>query len=99
MQTVKVVISALLLIIAGALNHARSAEIARANDGDITIALTDEKCALNAVSNLPGRATWDEKGKHYEGCFGVQKIFVILYFDDKSVVVLPAHAFRLLKEV
>lgn len=94
----RIVIAAVLLIIAGAFTHARGAEVAKLTNQGITITLTDEKCTLSAVSNLPYRAKWDEQGKHYEGCFGVLKIFVILYFDDKSVVVLPAGMFKLLKE-
>jgi hypothetical protein len=38
-----------------------------AQDGNITITITDDKCALSAVS-MPFRATWKEGSKHYEGC-------------------------------
>ena len=95
----RIIVSALLILVAGAFSHSRAADVAKVSDSDVTITLTDEKCALSSVSNLPYRAYWDESGKHYEGCFAVRKIFVLLYFDDKSVVVLPAHAFEPLKEV
>ena len=94
----RIVIATLLLIIAGAFTHARAADVAKLSNSGITVTLTDEKCGLSAVSNLPYRAKWDEGNKHYEGCFGVQKIFVLLYFDDKTVVVLPAHMFSQVKE-
>jgi hypothetical protein len=63
--------------------------------GDIKVLLYKEPCALkSSVSNLPYRATWEEKGKKFEGCFGVdaEMGLVITYFSDKSVVVLPLSA-------
>ena len=64
---------------------------------DVVITLHSEPCALKGeVSNLPRRATWLEKGKTFEGCFGyVEQLGVImLYFkDDKTVAGVPATIF------
>jgi len=64
--------------------------------GNVRITLYDEPCVLtDAVVNLPNRATWDEDGKHYEGCFGFAPGDVVMaYFDDKTVAVVPKSAFR-----
>lgn len=61
----------------------------------VKIVLTDEECRLPAVANLKRRATWTEKGKVYEGCYGGHPTFpiVMAYFADKTVVVLPAELF------
>lgn len=63
------------------------------SDG-IVVTLTNEKCALPAVSNLPVRATWAEKGKTHEGCYGVSFGNVLMYFDDRTVVSLPSRHFQ-----
>ena len=58
------------------------------------IVLTDEDCKLEAVKNLKHRATWTEKGKVYEGCYGVHPAGVMLgYFADKTVVLIPLQVF------
>jgi hypothetical protein len=63
-------------------------------DGTV-ITLYSESCALSEVSNLSKRATWQEANKQYEGCWGVSPFgLVMFYFDDKSVAVVPAEAFR-----
>lgn len=61
----------------------------------VTVVLHSEKCALDAVANLPGRATWVEDGKTFEGCFGFDRNFGIirLYFSDKTVVAVPVQLF------
>lgn len=68
----------------------------RTEQGGVVITLHSEKCALPEVSNLPNRATWEENGKTYEGCFGVQPAMraVMLYFvTDRTVAVAPASIF------
>jgi len=58
------------------------------------VTLHKEACALRDVSNLKHRATWEEDGKRYEGCFGVFFNQAIgFYFDDKQVAVIPVAAF------
>ena len=75
--------------------EANADPIARASAEGIVITLTDEDCKLTAVSNLKKRATWEEKGKTFEGCWGGHPAFPIVmgYFSDRSVVVLPVEAF------
>jgi hypothetical protein len=75
------------------------APVAIANNEGVTITLTDEPCALAAVSNLKYRAIWSEPGTRFDGCFGVSGPVVILYFDDRTVVVLPVRAFSLAQGV
>ena len=58
------------------------------------VTLHKEACALRDVSNLKHRATWEEDGKRYEGCFGIFFNQAIgFYFDDKQVAVIPVAAF------
>ncbi|SRR5229473_278741 len=66
-----------------------------------TITLTDEPCTLKAIGNLPYRATWVEKDKTYEGCWGARPDigFVLAYFDDLSVALIPMQAFRKVSRV
>lgn len=91
---------ALILLLAAP--HAIAKPIAMLTDeSGVSITVFDEKCALAAVSNLPGRATWTEKGKTFEGCVGVTPFGVLtFYFEgDKSVVIIPIQAFDLVKEI
>lgn len=68
----------------------------QAGDANIKITLHSEPCALKEyVSNLPQRATWEEKGKQFEGCWGHNRGLVIFYFhEDRSVGHAPATAFE-----
>src|SRR5688572_21050302 len=36
------------------------------------VVLHDDKCAVAAVANLPYKATWEEKGKVFQGCWGAR---------------------------
>jgi len=79
--------------------YAKTLYIARS--GDITVSLTDEPCQIQAVSNLPKRAIWVEKGKTFEGCYGLQPNagIVMAYFDDKTVAVFPGQLFERAVEI
>lgn len=84
----------LMGIVIGA-TKALSAPLYRATEGASVILLTDEPCRLKQVSNLKQRATWQERGKTYEGCWGAHPAGVVLaYFDDGSVVIIPNQAFE-----
>jgi hypothetical protein len=84
----------LLLIATVCPIYALAASIAVTTQGDAKITLFDEPCKLRAVSNLKMRAVWVEKGKTFEGCFGVHPGGVVLaYFDDGSVVIMPVQDF------
>ena len=59
------------------------------------ITLHSGKCEMTEVVNLPMVATWEEKGKTFTGCWGVNPAGVVsLYFTDKTVVGLPVRAFE-----
>lgn len=59
------------------------------------IILHSEDCRLTSVTNLPSRATWEEGGKVYEGCYGFDGRFKLirLWFEDKTVIALPVQVF------
>lgn len=63
----------------------------------VRIVLHDENCRLtDQVVNLGGRATWEEGGKVYEGCFDLDKHrrLVRLYFSDKTVIAAYMQEFK-----
>ena len=83
-----------LIVLVAVATSAHAAPMAEASEDGAKITLTDEACKLTAVSNLKHRATWQEKGKTYEGCYGVHPAGLVLaYFADKTVVVLSVQAF------
>lgn len=79
-----------VLFIVAPLNAAPMAE---AHGGGVRVVLTDEPCAVAAVTNLPKRATWEEKGKTIEGCYTVSDGLVVSYWADRTVSVIPAQVF------
>lgn len=74
---------------------AHAGPVAEAAADGAKVTLTDEDCKLkDKVTNLPKRATWKEKGKTFEGCFGVHPGGVVMaYFSDGSVVIIPVQMF------
>ncbi len=68
---------------------------AELRQGDVTVALYREPCALAQVANLHFRASWDDpKRGHWEGCYSVQHdTVVVLFFEDGSVITAPLHLF------
>jgi hypothetical protein len=60
----------------------------------VEVVLHDEPCALEAIANLPKRATWTEPGKTYEGCWGPDPHLPIVqvYWSDRTVVAIPRRA-------
>jgi hypothetical protein len=83
---------ALLLVLLMGPTHA--APVATATQDGVNVTLTDEKCAQSAVTNLPLRATWTEAGKSLDGCYTVQGGLAVLYFEDRTVVVVPVSMFK-----
>jgi hypothetical protein len=61
----------------------------------VTITLTDEPCAVKEIANLPYRATWVEKDKTFQWCWGPYRelSIVLAYFDDRTIAVIPVQAF------
>ena len=78
-------------------SQAKSEPQYRATVQDVVITLHSEACEMKElVSNLPRRATWMEKGKTFEGCFGyVEHLQLLMFYfrDDKTVAGLPAGVF------
>ena len=72
---------------------AQAAVIAVGEGDGVKVSLTDEPCALPAVVNLPRRATWEEKGKTFQGCWGRSGPVVMAYFDDRTAAVFPVQMF------
>ena len=63
----------------------------------VVVTLHSEDCTLTSiVSNLPKRATWQENGLTYEGCFGFvepMRLLIFYFREDKSVAPIPAGLF------
>ena len=69
--------------------------VAAVKRGGIKITLFDSDCTLPAVMSLPFHVEWVEKGKTFAGCWILHPTDVILmYFVDKTVVILPAQEFK-----
>lgn len=75
---------------------APAAPVAEVAQNGVAVRLFREPCTLaGAVSNLPYRATWEQGGRTFEGCYTVQHgTVVVAYFDDRSVVAIPLSLFR-----
>lgn len=65
-------------------------------EGGEIVVLYDEPCKFPAVvGNLKYRATWAEKNKVFEGCWGLSVFrVVLLYMDDKTVSAIPMPMFE-----
>jgi hypothetical protein len=69
--------------------------VAEAGYNQARIVLTDEKCKVKEITNLPRRAIWTERGKTFEGCFELHQWgFVVAYFDDATVAIIPLDMFK-----
>jgi len=88
-RTSMIVLVALLLLTF----LANAAPIAVSQSGRITVTLTDEPCALDAITNLPARLIWEENRRSIEGCYTVAKPLIIAYFADRTVILMFANAF------
>ena len=99
---VGIVVLAGIVLLALAL-HAKAEPLIRANVGDVSITIYSEECALkDSVTNLPKRATWEEKGKVYEGCAGaVPQLGVAMFYfiGDKTVAVVPGQLFEKIQSI
>lgn len=86
-----------ILIVVAAVGAAAAfgAPIYEGRGDTVTVTLTDEPCTVAAVSNLPRRATWAERGKLFEGCFEFAGGWVVMYFaEDRTVVLAPRGVFQ-----
>ena len=74
--------------------QAFAAPLFQAESQGIKVIVYDEPCALPEITNLPRRATWTEDGRVTEGCAAAHPMGVVmLYFADKTVVVVATQAF------
>ncbi len=87
------IVPKLVAVVLFLVTPAYAAPVAIGQHEGITVVLTDEPCALDAVSNLQRRATWTEGGKTFEGCFGILGGMVVAYFSDKTVAAIPVQHF------
>jgi hypothetical protein len=86
--------NALVVVMMAAAASAAAEPFAVVRNGNASVTLHREACGLKDVANLKHRATWEEDGKRYEGCFGIFFNAAIgFYFDDKQVAVIPVAAF------
>ena len=67
----------------------------------VRIVLTDEKCEMKEVANLPYKAIWTEKGQEFQGCWAARpdEGLVVGYFSDKTVALMPVYAFKKVLEI
>ena len=87
----------LILLLLALPVHAKN--IGVASHEDVRVYLTDEPCEISVVINLPYKAVWkDTKGQH-EGCWGPFGQNVGLYFEDKTVAVIPVYHFKSVQEI
>lgn len=78
-------------------SNAKAEAIYEANASGVKVTIYSEPCALkDQITNLSGRATWEENGKVNEGCVAFRPDIGLLlfWFDDKTVTVIPAGAFK-----
>ena len=88
-----------MIVLVLGMTCAHAAPIAVGEADGIRITLTDEPCQLDAVTNLPRRAIWEEGNKRFEGCWGAMQGFIASYFSDRSVAVIPAQLFVRVREL
>lgn len=87
------ILSVILFFVASV---AYASPVAVLDEKGVKVTLYDEPCKFTHVVSLPYRATWEQDGKKFEGCFNVhqQAGAVVAYFDDKSIALMPTSLFR-----
>lgn len=98
----------LLLVLLLMVGEARTQPIFFADFESGRVTLTDEPCALKAITNAPKRVTWREpNGRLSEGCYGLYSLrlphgkvdIIIGYFDDLTLQVIPLSAFSVVRAI
>lgn len=87
----------LLLVFALLLSFSAVAEpLVEARSGTTHVMLYTDPCKLVEVVNLPNRAEWVDGDKKFEGCWTTEPVFgvVVMYFSDKTVILIPAQVFK-----
>lgn len=73
--------------------------------GGVVITIYDSPCRMeNPPSNAPYRATWEERGKVFEGCVAAQQTRPTMFdfaaqFSDRALSCMPAEAFEPLQSM
>lgn len=89
-----------LFLLAILVGNANATPLFVAEHEGVVVTLTDERCAVKEISNLELRATWVEKGKTFEGCWGTSNGFVVSYWrEDRTVAMFSAGVFKRLKSI
>ena len=92
----------LLLTLLISCNTVYAAPVAVAKSDGTAVTLYDEPCAYTQVVDMPYRATWQEKGQTFEGCFVPRPDIgvVVAYFaGDRSVAIVPLGLFAPLRSL
>ena len=66
-------------------------------EGNVVVTLYDDACELtDQIVNIPYKATWQEGGKTFQGCWMARPDAqaALAYFTDKTVALIP---FQMLK--
>jgi hypothetical protein len=86
-------VAALFLLALSQFAYGEPAFVTDADGARIT--LHTDKCSMKEVKNLPFKATWEEKGKVFQGCWGPRPDagLIVFYFDDRTVGIAPMQAF------
>jgi hypothetical protein len=85
----------IVTVLFGCPSNALAEPLFQASDQKARITLYSDQCELKEVSNLSRKATWEESGKTFEGCWSISPLgVVVMYFSDKTVAVAPAQAFQ-----
>ena len=61
-------------------------------DGNVVVTLYDDACQLtDQITNMPYKATWQEGGKTFQGCWMARPDAqaALAYFADKTVALIP----------
>ena len=100
MRTCLTTLSALCIALAAAMllsGPAFSEPVARATRGGAVITLHTDPCEqASSITNLPFKAVWVEGQTTFQGCYQAvpELSLVVLWFEDRSVVLLPISALR-----
>ena len=84
----------LLLAVLLTASVATAEPLLQVQSGNIRIVLHSEPCELRAIANLPHRAEWIVRNETFAGCWTLD-VFdqIVMYFEDRTAVTVPAKLF------
>lgn len=81
-------------------SFAHAEAIASAESNGVKITLFKDDCTLKEISNLRFHAEWAEHGKVTQGCWSLHPVgLVLMYFADKTMMILPAQEFEVVSTI